>query len=351
MKSSFLMIVLIILLSLIVGIGILLLIQQLKSNPAQQTEYPNKIITRAWLPWWDFENAQKEVEQYGPFFNQLVPLIFILNKDGQIEAKIQDVNQRLTQLKNFSNAQIIVSIYNDFDGDRVSKIINQPTARARHIEQLVGLVSSDQISGLELDYEYLKAEDKDSYSLFVKELAAKLHQIGKTLHLTLHPKTNSQGDWHGATAQDWQVLSKHADYLVVMAYDYHWQTSPSGPIAPLPWVSQVISYAKKEMPSQKIILGVPLYAYDWTESKQKAKDLTLKDLDRLSQEFSLTVSKDNHNQSVNLIYQDQDNRKHQIWTEDEDSFQAKLNLVKDQALAGFSIWRLGGVPASYFKKL
>lgn len=317
----------------------------------QQSKSASSIVARAWIPWWDFENSQREIEKYGQAFNQPTFLVYILNKDGQIEAKIKDINQRLTQLRGFSNAQIIVSIYNDFDGDRVSKIINQPVLKARHIEQLVELVSSDQISGLELDYEYLKAEDKDSYSQFVKELAQALHQRGKQLHLTLHPKTKSAGDWYGAAAQDWPALAKYADYLTIMAYDYHWQTSPPGPIAPLPWVNQVISYAKKEIPNQKIILGVPLYAYDWTENQHKAKDLTLKDLEKLSQEFSLSVSKDNHNQSVNLTYQDQDNRKHQIWTEDEDSFQAKLNLVQDQGLAGFSIWRLGGVPEEYFMRL
>lgn len=317
----------------------------------QQSKPTSSIIARAWIPWWDFDNSQKEIEQYNQAFNQLVPLVYILNKDGQIEGKISDLDQRLTALKNFSNAQIIVSIYNDFDGERVSRIINQPVLKNQHIKQLVDLISSDQISGLELDYEYLKAEDKNRYSLFVKELSQALHQQGKQLHITLHPKTKPAGDWYGAAAQDWPALAEYADYLVVMAYDYHWQTSPPGPIAPLPWVNQVVSYAKREIPNHKIILGVPLYAYDWIESKQKAEDLTLKDLERLSREFSLTVSKDNHNQSVNLTYQDQDSRKHQIWTEDEDNFQAKLNLVKDRDLAGFSIWRLGGIPDSYFKKL
>ncbi len=49
-----------------------------------------------------------------------------------------------------------------------------------------------------------------------------------------------------------------------MAYDYHWATSPPGPVAPIGWVRAVLRYAKTQIPASKIILGMPLYGYDWS---------------------------------------------------------------------------------------
>ena len=49
-----------------------------------------------------------------------------------------------------------------------------------------------------------------------------------------------------------------------MGYDYHWATSPPGPVAPVGWIRAVLRYAKTQIPASKIILGIPLYGYDWS---------------------------------------------------------------------------------------
>jgi spore germination protein YaaH len=45
-----------------------------------------------------------------------------------------------------------------------------------------------------------------------------------------------------------------------MAYDYHYKTSPAGPVAPLWWVEDVVSYLKNHYSGGKIIAGT---AYLW----------------------------------------------------------------------------------------
>ena len=47
-----------------------------------------------------------------------------------------------------------------------------------------------------------------------------------------------------------------------MAYDYHWNGSPPGPIAPIGWVRSVISYARTQIPASRLVLGNPLSGYD-----------------------------------------------------------------------------------------
>jgi spore germination protein YaaH len=43
-----------------------------------------------------------------------------------------------------------------------------------------------------------------------------------------------------------------------MTYDYSWDTSPPGPIAPADWVREVIAWTVTEIPRHKVVLCVVL---------------------------------------------------------------------------------------------
>lgn len=59
-------------------------------------------------------------------------------------------------------------------------------------------------------------------------------------------------------------LGKAADYIVMMGYDEHWAgSSIAGSVASLPWVRDGLLELMKEVPSHKIILGVPYYTREW----------------------------------------------------------------------------------------
>ena len=51
--------------------------------------------------------------------------------------------------------------------------------------------------------------------------------------------------------------------MFIMAYDWHHAGSEPGPVAPITDVRRTIEFAIRYVPSRKIIIGVPLYGYDW----------------------------------------------------------------------------------------
>lgn len=80
------------------------------------------------------------------------------------------------------------------------------------------------------------------------------------MRLPQTPKGWNTG-WHGS--YDYSALSKYADYLMIMAYDEHYQGSPAGPVAGMEFVEESIKYALKHVPKEKIVLGVPFFGRVW----------------------------------------------------------------------------------------
>lgn len=162
-----------------------------------------------------------------------------------------------------------------FEAQRVQSFLGDPAKRARHVQDLVGIVVEDGFHGLDLDYESLEAGDRDGFSLFVEELGKSLRSKGKKLSIAVHAKTSEPGNWGGTIAQDWRRLGAAVDVFRVMTYDQHWATSDVGPIAGNAWAEQVMRFALSQMPAKKVELGLAGYGYDW--SIKPARSLVWKD--------------------------------------------------------------------------
>ena len=134
---------------------------------------------------------------------------------------------------------------------------------AAQVASIVALTEREHYAGIDLDYENLHAGDRQAFTTFVTRLARALHARGKVLSVAVFAKTTNAGTDPRNLAQDYAAIGRAADQVRLMAYDYHWASSPPGPVAPISWVRAVLRYARTQIPASKIILGVPLYGYDW----------------------------------------------------------------------------------------
>ena len=125
---------------------------------------------------------------------------------------------------------------------------------------------------------------------------------------------------------------------MIMTYDEHYFGGTAGPIASLPWVENVIKYAVQAIPSNKILLGIAGYGYDWSDSGSRA--LSYKNVVRLLSDLNMQSSWDFEAKSPYFAY-DKNGVVHQVWYEDTRSISYKLDLVKSYNLGGIGIWRLG----------
>ena len=128
-----------------------------------------------------------------------------------------------------------------------------------------------------------------------------------------------------------------------MAYDETWaKSTTAGPVASYPWVRDHAEKMLQEVPSHKLVLGIPFYTRIWHESGGVARGETL----AIKNEPSYFT-----NHASNIIWNDTlksyyaaiptTSGTDKIWFEDNKSLGYKLNLVKELQLAGFAAWRKG----------
>jgi len=227
----------------------------------------------------------------------------------------------------------------NWDGALVSRIIADPALAAVNVSNLVQLAVSSGYDGIDLDYENLTSSDRAAFSGFVRQLATALHAQGKLLTVNVYAKTSEPGTWDGPMAQDWRVIGDVADQVRIMTYEYHWSTSGPGPISPIDWVSDVLSFARLMIPAQKIMQGVPLYGYDWVG--QSGNPLVWEEAVALAAQYGVTINWDANSASPWFQYALKPTQ-HNVWFENAASVDAKLELAGAYDIGGVTLWRLGG---------
>ena len=292
-----------------------------------------------WIVWWDQENSFESFKDNAGVFTSVKPFWYQLTLDGKIKKLENAEDSEIIEFAQTNKIKIIPTITNDHKPDPATNMLNDVTKRNAHIQDKVKMIDSTNYEDNNNDYESLNSKDRQAYSNFITELAKQVHAKNKLITTALHAKTSEPGEWEGPQAQDWSALGQAVDAVKIMCYDYHWETSEAGAIAPLGWTEDVIKFALTKIPKEKIELGVPFYGYDWVE--ERGAGVTFKDAQMLIKNYSATVVRDLESGEVHFQYSTGADEKHTVWYNDSESLAGRLDLVLKYDLAGIGIWRLG----------
>lgn len=127
-------------------------------------------------------------------------------------------------------------------------------SRARFVEAMTDIVRTYDLDGIELDWEYPKAGTEASYEALVLELADAMHGMDKELSAAVAGATAAN---ESATVSKMITAKALAalDFVEIMAYDLH--TDEHSPM----WFARISTeYWLRQLPQEKVVLGVPLYA-------------------------------------------------------------------------------------------
>ena len=204
------------------------------------------------------------------------------------------------------------------------------------------MVDVNGFDGVHIDFEGVNAGDQALLTSFMTTLSGVFHQHGWLVSQAVIARTSdAPSTWGGA--YDYRALAKLNDYIVVMAYDYTGAgSSTPGAMAPLWWVSNVVGYSEDRIPPEKLLLGIPLYGYDWdTKKGGGATAIDYPTAAKLAARPGAKSGFSNDDGAPWIEYTDDQGDTHKVWYEDADSFEKKIEVLIDHDLAGFAVWRVG----------
>lgn len=230
-----------------------------------------------------------------------------------------------------------------FNNQLIHTLVEERTVRDKVISNLLEVVEEKGYTGVDVDFEYVRAEDREGYAQFVGELRQAMNKKGYRVSVTLAPKTSS--DQRGLLYEgiDYALLGEQADRLFLMTYGWGYSYGPPMAVAPLEKVRQVVEYALTQIPAEKLLMGIPNYGYNWTlpyeKGMTKAETIGNVEAVRIAAEYGAVIHYDESAQSPYFTYQNQ-GRIQEVWFEDVRSIEAKIELAKEYQLYGVGYWNL-----------
>jgi spore germination protein YaaH len=277
-----------------------------------------------------------------PGINVVSPTWFELeNKEGNIQNLGSLDYVKWAHAKGF---QVWGLFSNAFDSDLTHMAFKDYETRQRMIRQLLHYSQMYRLNGINLDIENVNVEDGPLVTQFVREATPLLHEAGLTVSMDI-TFISTSGNWSVFYERD--KLSKLVDYLMVMAYDEHWGSSPvAGSVASIPWVENNIEKLLSVVPNDKLILGVPLYTRLWKEQvgtdgqiEVTSQALSMSKIKEWLTENKLKPSYDPETgQNYAEFYVKEEKATYKVWLEDELSLRKRANIMTKYELAGVASW-------------
>lgn len=304
----------------------------------------------AWLPSWEVDDAVNSLKNNKDAIDVVSPFWYHVNEDGTLAPTKNSEDQAIINFAQQNSIPVIPTISNSFDGKKISGFLNDETKRAQNIQNIVNKVLEMNYDGIDIDYEGILSTDIDAFTAYIKDLHEALAPHGRKLTIAVMAKSYSMIAGFGERGQDWEAIAPYVDEFRIMTYDYGWSGSNPRPVAPHYWVEEVVKYAVDHVPTEKIRLGVPFYAYAWSnngvEGGKEFYSYTYKSILGILSKYGVDLQYNPREKTNRLFYlSDNDDRTpvapFEIWTENKASLEAKLALVDKYHLGGIAIWRLG----------
>lgn len=277
--------------------------------------------------------------------------------------------------KAHSNGTRVVLTVTQMKNGPILELMDNPEAQANMINQTVAEVKNRGIDGINVDLEYTGdpgSEYRVKFSTFVKNLTDKMHQEVPNSRVTVSVYASAVKE---PKIYDIGSVAAAADGIFMMAYDFAVAGSDNAiPTAPLYghkegkyWydISTAVEHFVAQMPSEKLILGVPWYGYNYAVNAPQVKAARNKGYysyyKKGRRTYSYFVPIRSHAQTYSIVQNDIEATQsgwdeygqvgwkayqaggtwRMIFMDDPKSLAIKYDFAKEKNLAGIGMWALG----------
>lgn len=230
-----------------------------------------------WVPYWADEEGVEEVIDHLGDVDILYLFVYEVNAEGELMRKADLENgvwKKLIKKARRKHVQLMPTVA-WFDGDAIHETLSDRRKMRRHVRDIAHMVDDMHFDGVNIDYEQKLSATIDYYSDFLETLEDALGR--DDLSCTIEARTPPESRWKVLPeniqwANDYKAMNTHCDWVEIMAYDQQRadlklnkerRGVPYIPVADIDWVEKVLTYALKDIDSDKIMLGIPTYGHAW----------------------------------------------------------------------------------------
>lgn len=287
------------------------------------------------------------LEQTLPYLTRLSVFSYGFNREGYLIPPLLDETFMIELAYEFGTMPILTLTPFDesgqFNNNLISAVVNNEAAKWNLIDQLLQQMQLKGYQGVDVDFEYILATDRDAFSLFVEELTNALNSAGYSTSVALAPKTSATQQGLLYEGKDYRRLGQVANQVLLMTYEWGYTYGPPMAVAPIHKVREVVEYAITEIDPAKINLGIPNYGYDWTlpfvRGESKARTISNLEAVGIAVSKGVEIQFDELAKSPFFTYEE-NGIMHEVWFEDVRSMQAKFDLISEFGLLGAGYWQI-----------
>ena len=326
--------------------------------PAQKTEF--------WM-----NNSRVSVESFLAHRDKIdiiSPTWYQIDESGFVTGEPQPVILRAAKEAHVS----LIPLFALMDPVKIHKLLGDPKAQDEMNQAFLRECKENGYDGINYDIEDVMWTDRDALSAMVKKTADLLHRQHLVVQIDVVPGAPGHGgetafgkwiyqEWRGA--YDLKALGESVDLICLMTYDQHTHWTTPGPVGGWTWTKKNLDYALKQVPPEKISLGIAVYGYHWytgdpgVDKKEKAPNPTA---DYISEPDTIFLRDSyggktqwDEEEHTPWFFITRDDMREWFFYTDRRAYMDRYELAKKAGLQGVCSWVLGeedpaiwaGIPA------
>ncbi|TVY04513.1 glycosyl hydrolase family 18 protein [Cohnella terricola] len=304
----------------------------------QITEH--KTERSAWIADWRWEAGVADLEAVAGGLTSLQMFAAYFDPSDRLLIT-EDFRDALPQIREIAVRKELKELYltlvNDIvfpdetasqkDPGLVSRLVADWSSRKRHIDEIVDIVDTIGLSGVELDYERVAENDWPHFVQLIRELQARLNTKGKSLRVVFEPRAPIE-----------KLDLPEGPTYVMMAYNLYGGHSGPGPKADDAFIAKHAARMKKLPGSPYIALATG--GFDWQLETGKAVGITEGQAAKLAERSSSAPLRDGSSGGLRFDYKDSNQAKHTVWYADGTTLAQWINAAKNAGIYNIAIWKL-----------
>lgn len=159
-----------------------------------------------------------------PYLTELSVFSYGFTTEGDLIPPLLDDTWMIQQTYAYGTLPILTLTPFGEDGQfnnyLIHVVVQSDAAMTHLIEELSAVTSEKGYAGVDIDFEYILAEDRDAFTAFVRRVTEAMHSLGKQVSVALAPKQSADQKGLLYEGKDYAGLAAAADYVLLMTYEW-----------------------------------------------------------------------------------------------------------------------------------